>query len=468
MPNYHTPSTFHTVNPSKPKILIVGAGIGGLTLAILLEIAGIDYEIYDRSSTLTTHKSPLALAPNVLPLFEQLGLLPELQSKWKHVKKGSVYKETKDGSDLEHAATLDFSDIEALSGYPSVIMSRPDLYAILLSRVPTEKIHLGKRVLSISQDESRGIIIRTSDGMSHEGDVLVGSDGANSGVRQSLYKQLSTEGKLPPIDYLEETKVCHVSIIGTTEPMDPSLLPPAKDNYARCDAVIGHKKVQTWRYFELPQNRLCWRVDAQIHPKSYAKSESFRNTGWGIESSGYIEDDWYNFKVPIDGESNRLTLGDLFRSTRQEDITKVIFEEKLYSTWYHCRTVLIGDGAINAILDALKLANELYEIADNFTAQNVQNAFKEYYNDRYSQANADLQASQKASKLFAGQSWSDNMLRMAVFNFMPTSLVRILYIKSFANRPQANFLPKIQYRGSGRVDSQKESTRYSMDKALTI
>lgn len=32
----------------KPKVLIVGAGIGGLMLAILLEKAGAIYEVYDR------------------------------------------------------------------------------------------------------------------------------------------------------------------------------------------------------------------------------------------------------------------------------------------------------------------------------------------------------------------------------------------------------------------------------------
>jgi 2-polyprenyl-6-methoxyphenol hydroxylase-like FAD-dependent oxidoreductase len=36
------------IPPEKPKILIVGAGIGGLMLAILLEKAGAHYEVYDR------------------------------------------------------------------------------------------------------------------------------------------------------------------------------------------------------------------------------------------------------------------------------------------------------------------------------------------------------------------------------------------------------------------------------------
>lgn len=33
----------------RPKVLIVGAGIGGLTLGILLQKGGIDYQIFERA-----------------------------------------------------------------------------------------------------------------------------------------------------------------------------------------------------------------------------------------------------------------------------------------------------------------------------------------------------------------------------------------------------------------------------------
>src|SRR4051812_41189881 len=103
-------------------------------------------------------------------------------------------------------------------------MSRPEFHALLISRVPAHKLHLGKRVLSISQDDETGVLIRTSDGMSHEGDILVGADGAYSSVRHSLYKQLASEGLLPSSD-AEDLKVCHMSILGTSNPVDPTLIP---------------------------------------------------------------------------------------------------------------------------------------------------------------------------------------------------------------------------------------------------
>jgi hypothetical protein len=70
-------------------------------------------------------------------------------------------------------------------------------------------------------------------------------------------------------------------------------------------------------------------------------SDAFKNSEWGSESSSSIEDDWRAFKLPIGG-----TIGDLINSTPPELVSKVMLEEKLYTTWYHRRTVLMGDGML--------------------------------------------------------------------------------------------------------------------------
>ncbi|KAF9999145.1 hypothetical protein BGZ80_006633, partial [Entomortierella chlamydospora] len=183
MSDIKSSSIHHTPNPSNPKIIITGAGLGGLTLAILLEKASIDYEILERATVLKPLGSATGLAPNVMPLLEQLGLLDELKKISLECMSGSIYKDLPNGESLELLNMTDASALRGLSGYASIIMSRPDLHALLLSHVPSHKIHLGKRVLSMSQSDDNGVLVRTNDGSTHLCDILVGCDGAYSGVR---------------------------------------------------------------------------------------------------------------------------------------------------------------------------------------------------------------------------------------------------------------------------------------------
>lgn len=47
--SYNAPVHFEPDNTSKPKVLIAGGGIGGLTLGILLKKAGVPFKIFERS-----------------------------------------------------------------------------------------------------------------------------------------------------------------------------------------------------------------------------------------------------------------------------------------------------------------------------------------------------------------------------------------------------------------------------------
>ncbi|KAF8984263.1 hypothetical protein BGZ46_008436 [Entomortierella lignicola] len=471
----NTTSSPHTPRTSNPKSLIVGAGLGGLTLAILLEKANMDYEIYEKSKTLRPVGSGITLSANVLPLLEQLGLYEELKGIWKEIPFVNTYKETASGN-LELLVKNDTSFMQEISGYPMGFMARPDLHSLLMSHVPSHKIHFGKRILSISQDTENGVLIRTSDGMTHEGDILVGSDGAYSGVRQSLYKQMAEEKLLPKSDG-QDLKICHMSVLGTTKPIDTSIMPLSESG--RCINIVGHNSPNSWRCFEVPGNKLCWRVDLQLQSNSFEQSDAFKNTDWGTESSDSINKDWRSFKLPLGVDESYITVGDLINASETENVTKVMLEEKLYTTWYHRRTVLMGDschkmlpnagrGAVNAMLDAVILANALYEIANDTTYSNIQSAFKDYYTERYPLAKVDLDSSQKMAKLLAGQTWFDNLLRKIVFNLFPSFMMRVSLIRTSAYRPQASFLPKVSYRGSGEVVPQKESKRYMQEKSQAI
>ena len=88
------------------------------------------------------------------------------------------------------------------------------------------------------EQDKEGVTIHCSDGTSYKGDILVGADGAYSGVRQALYKNLEQEGKLPSSDAVELNKG-FVCMVGTTKALDPAKYPGVDGKRASCNQIIG-------------------------------------------------------------------------------------------------------------------------------------------------------------------------------------------------------------------------------------
>lgn len=65
--HYNTPVPFESDNTSKPKVLIAGGGIGGLTLGILLQKAGVLFKIFERSDNVNQLGNPFR--PLILIIF---------------------------------------------------------------------------------------------------------------------------------------------------------------------------------------------------------------------------------------------------------------------------------------------------------------------------------------------------------------------------------------------------------------
>lgn len=71
----------------------------------------------------------------------------------------------------------------------------------------------------------------------------------------------------------------------------------------------------------------------------------FRNSEWGSEANKSAIDEGYNYPIKVGG-----ILGDLIDATDKDLISKVYQEEKLFKTWNHGRTALIGDGMREPVL----------------------------------------------------------------------------------------------------------------------
>jgi len=70
-----------------------------------------------------------------------------------------------------------------------VIFPRPKFYDILLLRIPTDNIIFGKKVSDIKElTKANKVEVTCSDDSKYQGDIVVGTDGAYSSVRECRCK----------------------------------------------------------------------------------------------------------------------------------------------------------------------------------------------------------------------------------------------------------------------------------------
>ncbi len=122
-------------------------------------------------------------------------------------------------------------------GYERQLFPRPELHDMLLRKIPTEKMHLSKKILSFQQNHE-GVMVRFSDNTTIHGDILVGADGAHSAVRQHLYKTLEKQGLLPKADN-QSMKKGYISLVGTTKALDPEKYPDVLKEDCQTYGIIG-------------------------------------------------------------------------------------------------------------------------------------------------------------------------------------------------------------------------------------
>ncbi|KAF9345121.1 hypothetical protein BGX26_003500, partial [Mortierella sp. AD094] len=389
----------------------------------------------------------ITIGATILPVFEQLGMLEELYSVSLPLITAELYDEK-----IKKIGGVDGTNHKAAVGYNNIIFARPKLYEVLLKRIPPYKILLGKKVLKTQEKEGK-VFIFCSDNSVYEGDILVGADGAYSGVRQSLYRQLDEQGLLPKSDQ-ENLSVGYVSMVGVAKPKDPEKYPQLNTNISHFSRVLGDGN-RSWGVYSVAEKRICWSLNIQLSP-TQAKDTFFRNSEWGPESNESMIKEFQDRTCPWGG-----VMGDLFKDTSKDLICKVFLEEKLFKTWYHGRTVLIGDachkmlpgaglGAVNAMQDAVVIANCLYSLPYS-SAEDITSIFEKYYKERYHRAAKEIERSKTMSKITSGQTWVERSVRYVALNCIPTWLQFLINTKNFEYRPQVAWLPLVENRGTGRV-----------------
>ncbi|KAF9136435.1 hypothetical protein BGX30_011194 [Mortierella sp. GBA39] len=438
----HNPSVMHS---KRPKVLIVGAGLGGLALGMILQKSDTPYEIFERAPEVKPLGSIVSLTCSSASMFKQMGIYDEFHALSRAL---SVIKVVT-APELETAFLVaGFENPTKRYGAEARTIPRPKLYDLLMRQIPKERIHLGKKVLS-TQQGGNGVLIRCADGSEYEGDILVGADGAYSAVRQNLYAQLKKENKLPASDGLP-LPFLNVCLVGQTRPLTLEEFPDLAKSQCQFINILAKDKPYAWMTFTTEQSTVCFGVLQYLTEETTKDDDAFRNSEWGPEAAQVMCEEVKDFPI-VSGGEKQLTLGDLFEWTPKDLISKVMLEEKLFETWSNCRTVLMGDachklnpsggeGGNNALQDAIVLANYIHALPDHPIAEEIEAAFNAYRKERIPWVEAAFTTSQ------AFRNMVDSNMKAKVTRFfmknMPSWASGMIEKRVLSNRPQVYFLPR--------------------------
>jgi salicylate hydroxylase len=166
------------------RVLIAGAGIGGLTAALALLKRGIDVDVYEQAAELKEVGAGVQLSANGTRVLHLLGVAEALRA----LSCEAVGKEVRLWSTGETWKLFDLgAESIARYGFPYFTVYRPDLLTVLSEAVRREKrdaIHLGMKVTGFTQASRVTLQV---EGHEVQGDALIGADGVHSRIRQALF-----------------------------------------------------------------------------------------------------------------------------------------------------------------------------------------------------------------------------------------------------------------------------------------
>ncbi len=163
---------------NKKKILISGAGIAGLTAALRLGNAGFRPVVVEKAETSRAGGYLVALSHQAYIFAEEMGLIPDLKPYDLSIRSSSYH-------DMTGRSLLDLDYSKMLNGLDIIQLMRGDLAHVLYERAKkVADIRFGETVKVIKDGQ-----VTFSSGLQEEYDIIIGADGAHSGLRDIVFDQ---------------------------------------------------------------------------------------------------------------------------------------------------------------------------------------------------------------------------------------------------------------------------------------
>ncbi len=361
------------------KISIIGAGIGGLTTAIALKQKGFEVEIFETSKDFKKAGSGINLAINAMQVFKRLGIYDEISSLGSYTNSLLITDEK-----FNIISKVNLLEAEKEFNTKTFAIHRATLHTILLNQLNGVKIHLNKKLKSLSQLDNEVNFV-FEDETSYTSNILIGADGIHSVVRKSIID--NTELRIAK-------QVCWRGIVKVDIP---------KKYQTELNELWG--KGKRFGFVHINKTEVYW----------------YALTDYKKEISDVNLEEFFSEFNPL--------VNKIISSTKKKDI---IFNEmmdlKPISNWHYKNVCLIGDASHattpNLGQGACQAIESAYVIAECLSSENnTQSAFQKLEKIRKKNAEKIVNTSWMVGKMAHLENRLLIFLRNNLMRFTPKKLI---------------------------------------------
>lgn len=316
-------------------IAVIGAGLGGMTAAGLLQRAGFTVKVYEQAPAFSRIGAGIHLSSNVMVVMRRLGIEKALSDIGLHPD--AFVSRQWDTGEILFELPFDAA-AEARYGAEYINVHRADLHRLLESSLTHGSVAFGKKLVGLD-DSGKTVRLQFEDGSTAEADLVIGADGVNSKVREAML------GRSPP---RYTGHIAHRAIY------------PA--------SLLKGLPIRACTKWWGPGNHILVYYMTQAREEVYLVT-SAPQAEWN-ETAAFVPCDRDEFLACFDGYHAELRQ---VVETAPEVTKWPVFDRELISGWSRGRVVMLGDachamrpymaaGAAMAIEDAGVLARAIAEV----------------------------------------------------------------------------------------------------------
>ncbi|SFD49358.1 FAD-dependent oxidoreductase [Flavobacterium phragmitis] len=334
-----------------PHVAIIGAGIGGMALAVACLHRRIPFTIYERDLNFEARSQGYGLTlQQASKAMEGFGItaLEEGVVSTKHIvhnTEGKIIAEWGFRKWLEN-------DINASPKRTNIHIARQSLRLALLQQLESnDTVQWGHQLIDFKSSAEKGIDLRfqvNGEIKNAKADILVGADGIRSSVRKNLISEETT-----PLRYLDCIVILGICPLKALENLDSPLL----DSATVFQTANGNERIYIMPY---TSDSIMWQLSFPMSEEE-AKALSAQGTK-ALKEEACRRTQWHNPIPQILAATQEAQISG-YPVYDRELINKELLENAgpvtLIGDAAHPMSPFKGQGANQALLDALALAREI-------------------------------------------------------------------------------------------------------------